>query len=300
MTISGNVPSHLIVGARTGFLTAVKSITMPWQQVAGTLVMDRKSVDLVDLGSAPMPLEDKDRGPLQSFVERSMTIKPQNWDITVGLSYNASQDDQTGTLETKVRGAGENFQRHINKLVFTALGVGDASTYGLCYDGNEFFDSQHVDKGASYTTVQSNTNALVLSLDNFQTVLNAARLFVDDQGETVDHNYDTLIVPPALERIGANIVGNSEDYATGNRAINPYSGAFRLLVTPYLPSGTWLITSSKESAKPIYIAMRETPGLQDAWFDPMGPDGGMYYFKFYGRYTPFFGDWRLAVMGATA
>jgi phage major head subunit gpT-like protein len=300
MTISGNVPSHLIVGARTGFLAAVKTIVMPWQQVAGTLTMDRKSVDLVDLGSAPMPLEDKDRGPIQSFVERSMTVKPQNWDITVGLSYNAAQDDQTGTLETKVRGAGENFQRHINKLVFTALGVGDASTYGLAYDGNEFFDAQHVDKGASYTTVQSNTNALVLSLDNFQTVLNAARLFVDDQGEITDFQYNTLIVPPALERIGANIVGNTEDYATGNRAINPYSGYFKLIVSPYLPSGTWLIAATGQSAKPMYVAMRETPSLQDAWFDPMGPDGGMYYFKFYGRYTQFFGDWRLAIMGATA
>lgn len=297
MPISGNVPSHLLAAARTGFLSAVKTTPMPWQQVAGTLNMGAKSIDLVDLGAAPMPTESNPVG--QDFIEKTLTVKPRDWSIKVPLSYNAMNDDQTGTLDTRVRAAGENFQRHINNLIFKALDGGDGSTYGLAYDGQYFFDSDHVDKGAAYTTSQDNVSALALSLDNFQTVLNASRLFVDDQGEYVEHMYDTIIVPPALEYTAAQITGNPQAYDTANREANPYSGRFKTIVSAQLNTTAWVLAATGEVQKPIYLAMREQPGLQDAWFDPDGADGGLYWFKFYARYNVFYGDWRLAHLGNT-
>lgn len=297
MAISGNVPQHLVVGARTGFLTALKTTPMPWQRVAGTFNMGAKAVDLVDLGAAPMPVEDADRGPLQDFIEKSLQIKARNWNITVGLSYNAVMDDQTASLETKVRSAGENFQRAINNLVFKALDAGDGSTYGLCYDGLSFFNDSHVDKGAAYSTAQDNNFALQLSLDNFTTNYNLAALFRDDQGEFTEHNYDLLVVPPALRHIAAQIADNADAYDTSSREKNPFYGNVKYIVSPHMNTTAWALLASSEVAKPLYVAMREQPNLQDSWFDPMGPDGGMYYFKFYSRYNVFYGDWRLAALG---
>jgi hypothetical protein len=66
--ISGNVPTHLIVGARTGFLNALKDVPMPWQRIANTVTMKAKAVDLVDLGAAPMPAQDLGQGPAQDFL----------------------------------------------------------------------------------------------------------------------------------------------------------------------------------------------------------------------------------------
>jgi len=60
-----------------------------------------------------------------------------------------------------------------------------------------------------------------------------------------------------------------------------------------------VLAATGETAKPILVSMREQPNLQSAWFDPMGGDGGMYYFKFYGRYNVHYGDWRLAALGNT-
>lgn len=295
MTISGNVPTHLVVGARTGFLAAIKEIAMPYQRIAGTFTMGAKAVDLVDLGAAPMPVEDN---PLaRGFIEKTLQVKPRNWSTIVGLSHNAMMDDQTESLEPKVRSAGENFQRHMNNLVFKALDAGDAATYGLCYDGQYFFDSDHVDKGADYQTAQDNVSALALSLDNFTTVLNASRLFVDDRGEYVEHDYNLLVVPPALEYTAAQITGNPQAYDTSNREANPYAGRLQYIVSPQLNTTAWVLAATNQVAKPIYLAMREQPNLQEAWFDPMGADGGMYYFKFYARYNVFYGDWRLAHMG---
>ena len=297
MAISGSVPNHLVVSARSGFLAAIKGENFPWQRVAEQINMTAASAEMVDLGGAPMPVEDKSAGPFQDFVERALLVKPRNWVLRVGVSYNAVQDDQTGgALLRKVRGAGENFNRAINKLVFQTLNGGDGSTYGLCYDGGEFFDNAHPNGGGTST---DNNFALALSLDNFQTNYNLAKAFTDESGEYTDFNYDLLVVPPAYERIAAQICGNTEDYATGNRAVNPYAGRLSYIVSPYLDSSAWFGIASNESAKPLAVVMREQPYLQEATFDPAGPDGGMYEFWFKARYNVVYGDWHLAFLGNT-
>lgn len=296
--IGGNVPKHLVVGARTGFLTAMGATPMPYQRVAMTLNMDAKAVDLVDLGAAPMPTKDLGQ-QVQDYIERTVEVKPEDWSITVFISKNAIDDDQTGTLERKVRGAGVNFERHINKRVFEALNGGDGSTYGACYDGSDFFDNDHADAGADYQTNQDNEYALTLTQDNFETVYVAAQKFLDDRGEYVNYSFDLLTVPPDLERVAAQITGNPMAYDTANWEENPYSGRFSYVVSPELDTTAWHLIASNESIKPILVAMRKPPQLLDAWYDPNQPEGGYYYFKFHGRYEMYYTDWRLACQGNT-
>jgi len=297
--ISGNVPGHLVAGARAGFLQAVREIQPMWQRIAMVHNMDGKTTDLVDLGAAPMPVDSKTGVTVQDFIEKRLTVEPRDWNITVWLSHNALKDDRIGDLERRVRGAGANFNKHINKLVFQALNAGDTSTYGLCYDGQNFFSSSHVDKGAAYQTAQSNVNALPLTLDNFETVYIAASTRLDDQGEYTGFIPNLLVVPPALKRTAAQIADNPEAYDTANRERNPWAGEVEYIVAPWLDSTAWVLVAANENVKPIILVMREQPNLQATWFDPEAPDGGRYYFKFYARYYVAYGDWRLATMGNT-
>lgn len=294
--ISGEVPGHLTVAARTGFLAAFRKPDLAWRRVAMEVSLGAKSMDLVDLGAAPMPVENLGRLIKQGFIEKILTIKPRNWELTVGVSYNAIKDDQTGTLERKVKTAGNNFAKHVNKLVFKALNNGDVAG-NVGYDGLTFFNDSHVDEGADYTTAQDNKYDLALSLDNFDTVVTAAAVFKDDRGEAVGYNHNLLVVPPALRYTGAQITGNAEAYDTASREKNPYAGAVNLLVTPEFDSTAWTVIDESEPIKPIIVGMREAANLQSAWFDPNEPDGGMYFFKFYARYVVAYGDWRLAIMG---
>ena len=299
MTISGNVPSHLVVGARTGFLTTIKAPNLPWRRVATEFQMGAKSVDLVDLGNAPMPVRSRGRLQVQDYIEKSINIKPLDWDVTISLSYNALQDDQTGAIKRLQNNAsqiGVNFNKHMNKLVFQAIENGDVAG-SVCYDGLTFFNGAHIDKGADYQTGQDNVDALALSLDNFTTELVKAQAFRDDRGEFSEYGYDLLVVPPTLEYTAAQICGNIQAYDTASREANPYSGKFSYVVSPHLAATAWAIVASNEAIKPVILAMRESPNLQDAWFDPNGADGGLYYFKYYARYTVTYGDWRLAIMG---
>jgi phage major head subunit gpT-like protein len=295
--ISGNVPQHLVVAARTGFLTTAAPATPAYAPIASMLPMTAKSIDLVDLGGAPMPLRNRGRMQVQDFIEKKLTVTPLDWDITVFISHNAVQDDQTGELDRKVRSAGDNFQRHIAQQAFQALNDGDATTnFGACYDGKAFYANDHADKGAAYTTGQDNLDGNTLSLANFGTTYLKALKTKDDQGNFVQANYDLLVVSPELATLAWQICtvrGGSETSANGN----PYAGNVRYIVAPQFDAAAWVVVASNENTKPIIIAMREQPNLQSAWFDPEAPDGGRYYFKFYARYNHFYGDWRLAYMG---
>jgi phage major head subunit gpT-like protein len=297
MPISGNVPQHLVVGARTGFLTGLKALDLPYKRIAGVVDSTARTLDLTDMGAIPMPTEGTP--VVQDMAERALSVKARDWSTVVKVSYNVLRYDQTGQIDSKARGAGERFQTHINGLVFKALDAGDGTTYGACYDGLSFFNDSHVDKAASYTTAQDNNFALALSGPNFNTNYNLATQFRDDKGEFVEHTYDLLVVSPALRYEAAQITGNAEDYTTANRALNPYSGMLQYIVSPNMNSTAWAILATSETQKPLYVGMWEQPALQDAWFDPLASDGGMYYFKFFASYNIFYGDWRLAALGNT-
>lgn len=299
--IAGNVPKHLVVGARTGFLTAMGRREYPWRRVAEVFNMDAAAQDLVDLGAAPMPVESDKAGGLtiQDYVEKTIPVAPVSWDITVWISQNAIDDDQTGALERKVRSAGDNFNKFMNKRVFTVLNGGDGTTYGLCYDGQEFFDSDHADDGAAYQTDQDNEYTLALTPDNFETVWVAAQGTRDDQGEFSNYIYDLLVTHPTNKRTAANITGNQEQMDTANREMNPFAGEVDYFTTPEIDTNAWFLIASNEPIKPIIMAQRKAPGLQSAWFDPTQPDGGYYFFKFFARLEAYYGDWRLAYQGQT-
>lgn len=297
--IAANVPKHLVVGARTGFLTSMKERPYAWQRVATQINTTALNTDLVDLGAAPMPVESKSGLTVQDYIEKWIQIKPTSWDITVFISQDAIDDDQTGGLERKVRGAGDNFQKHINKRVFTVLNGGDGTTYGLCYDGQEFFDSDHSDAGAHYTTDQDNEFTLALNLDNLETVWVAAQAFRDDQGEFTQLEYDLLVCHPTNMRVATQICDNVDAYDTADREKNPFENRLGFITSPELDSNAWHLAASNEVNKPLILNMRKQPALQSAWFDPDQPDGGYYFFKFYARYKVGYGDWRGAVQGQT-
>jgi len=299
--ISGNVPSHLLATAKTGFLTAATKPVPSWAPIATMIDLTEKNQTLVDLGAAPMPLQNRGKFNAQDFIEKTLAVTPLNFELPVWISGNAVKDDQTGSLLSKVRAAGGNYERHIAQQCFKALNDGDATTnYGAGYDGLSFFNNSHVDAGAAYQTVQDNLDAATdLSMDNFEAMRIIAMSVRDDQGEFMNYNYDLLVVDPTNEREAANICNNPEDMGTANRAVNPYKGKVNYIVTPMFSSGAWVMVASNETIKPILIVMREAPHLEDAWKDPEAPDGGRFYFNFTGRYNFYYGSWQLAHMGHT-
>lgn len=307
---------------RVGFLNAAKAYAPLRSAFCGEVASDGAFETYADMGALPWPEQNggqpaaagtdartgaqivsglHEGGPVTVLggEERAMIVYNQGWDIVIGIYHDAINDNRVGSLERWALRAGERFEQHKDYLAISALNSGDGTTYGKCYDGLSFFNDSHVDPKATYTTTQDNLGASTLSLDNFETVRIAASKFLDSKGKPVGILHDLLIVPTDLERIGNNITDNSEDYATANRARNPYAGKVSLLVVPggWMDSTAWVLASARGTEKPVYLQMREAPRL--VMWDDESQGSGVRYYKWYGRYVPFYGDWRLAYMGNT-
>lgn len=82
-------------------------------------------------------------------------LKNKNWEHTIGVDRNDVEDDKLGIYNNVLSIQGETVARHPDELVWGLLPNGFAT---LCFDGQYFFDSDHVgyDKNGA-EVVWSNT-----------------------------------------------------------------------------------------------------------------------------------------------
>lgn len=295
MAVSGNLPKHLEVAARTGVLGAQARDDMPYRRVAMEVDLTAASTTFVDLGGMPIPTENPKL--VDTMIEKGKTVEPKDWYLTLHISQNSIDDDQTGQLESRFRNVLPAFQRHINDQTFTVLNAGDTSTYGTgITNESEFFANAHIYEGAANQTAQNNLFDLTLSLDNFNTVWVAMSQFKDDQGNYYNLNPNLLVVNPSNNIIAANITGNAQAYDTANREMNPYTGV-NYITVPQFDTTAWVLIDESQPVKPLFVAIRKRPQLLNMWFDSQQEDGGVHYFQYHGRYVVGYGDPLLAAMG---
>lgn len=292
-----DIATHLTYGVKTGFLKGQKTYTPVRSAFVRETTSTGKSEDYSDVGTVPMPVAYDDMVQVRGTHEVNLTITNKDYEITIGISHNAINDDRVGNLDTWARQAGRNFEKHMDKLCFLALNAGDGTTYATGYDALSLFNNSHFDPGAEYTTVQDNLYDLALSIDNFETVRVAAKQFKDGRGEYVGYDHNLLVCSPALERIAKNITGNEAAMDTSNNEMNPYAGQVRgPLVSPYFDSTAWVVVAQDEIVKPIILQIRQQPVFV-TWDDEKLGEGGVRFFKFHARYNVGVGDWRTVVMG---
>ena len=315
-----DILAQLERGMKVGFLNGQKTYTPLRSAFVDETTSDGAFETYADMGATPWPAQVSGQNPgtatdgrtgapsvgglheggpitILGGNERSLTVYNRGWDIPVGIYHDAINDSRVGNLESWARSMAVRFEQHKDNLAFDALNAGAASTYGTAYDGQVFFSANHADPGGQYTTVQSNVNTLALSLANFETVYIAASSYFDDRGKPSGITPDLLIHSVNLKRTAAQITDNPEDYATGNRAVNPYRGDISRLMAPggWLDSTAWFLVSSQPGMKPLGMQIRQQPQL--FFWDDHTQGGGIRYYKWYARYEIFYRDWRNATQG---
>lgn len=322
MITRSDILAHLERNMKVGFLNGSKQYSPLRSAFVEETPSDGAFETYADMGAMPWPAQISGQNPgtatdgrtgapavgglheggpivVLGGNERSLTVYNRGWDIPIGITHDAINDNRVGNLDNWARTAGTRFEQHKDYLAFDALNAGAATTYGKAYDGQVFFYASHADPGAQYTTVQSNVNTSVLSLDTFDTVYIAASSYKDDRGQPSGIVPDLLIHAVNLNRIAAQITDNAEDYATGNRAKNPYAGDIKRLSAPggWLDSTAWFLVSSQPGMKPLGLQVRQQPQL--VFWDDHTQGGGIRYYKWYARYEVFYRDWRCGTQGNT-
>ncbi len=160
-------------------------------------------------------------------------IKNKTWEGTLVIPVDWLRRDKTGQILIRINELAQRASELDSKLLSNLINSGGAATYGLCYDGQYYFDTDHAE-GDSGTQ----TNALVASDYSDLNVgtaanptvaeMNAAILkiiqhifsFKDDQGEPMNANAKSFLVQVPVNMLGAALG------AVYGKIINAAAGAY--------------------------------------------------------------------------
>lgn len=152
------------------------------------------------------------------------TIRNRHFELTLGIDKDDIRRDKIGAIMQRVRDMGTSAALHWDELLINLIINGDATGYN-CYDGQKFFDTDHVsgDSGTHKNVVTASEIAVLdVSSATAPTAEELAKIFVamaayfytykDDVGRPVNHNARRFLVmvPPTM--YGAAIGAVSAQY----------------------------------------------------------------------------------------
>jgi phage major head subunit gpT-like protein len=130
----------------TIFNQALETAKSMWELVAMLVPSTGKVVDYAWLGEFPMMREWIGDRVVKDLALFDYTIKNKRYEATVGVDRDDIEDDQVGVYTPMIQGLAQAAKIHPDILIFALLKAGWSS---LCYDGQNFFDTDHPVNGAS-------------------------------------------------------------------------------------------------------------------------------------------------------
>ncbi len=194
---------------------------------------------------------------LRQLIAHEYTLKNKPYEATVIVKRDDIEDDNLGIYGPMAQAAGFSAKQWPDEL--TAALKNNAFS-GICFDGQYFYDIDHVVAGASVTNhsvVALSAASITLAAASYGLARAAIMAFKDDEGRPLGLIPDTLEVPGALETTGRVLL---EGANLLDLAPNPYKGTAKLLVNPWLTSSTaWFLHCTNRAVKPFIFQPRKMP-----------------------------------------
>lgn len=222
------------------------------------------------LGMSPTMREWVGGRLAKGFRENGITIFNKKFEATLEVLVDEIRRDKTGQVMMRVRELAQRTNAHWAKLISLLIVGGEA---GLCYDGQYFFDTDHVegDSGAQSNNITpAAADADAPTPGEFEgailQTIEAILGFKDDQGEPMNEDamefnvmVPVLFMKSAAAAIGSEIIVDSSVSRT-NRILTLGSlGGFRvgLTVNPRLPWTTKFVTFRTDCESKAIIRQEE-------------------------------------------
>ena len=156
-------PVVLEKGLKTTFFKAYSQAVPAWKDLA-TIVPSSASEEKYGwLGSAPAMQEWVDERVPKGLLSHDYTIVNKHWEASIAVDKDTLADDQTGQINVRVKDLAQRAKDHPYKLISDLIMAGDSAS-GLCYDGQQFFDTDH-SEGSSGTQINQLTATTESALD---------------------------------------------------------------------------------------------------------------------------------------
>lgn len=199
------------------------------------------------------------------------------------------EDDQYGIMQKLPKALASATARTVENI---SGNIFDTSfTSGTGGDGSYLCATDHTPTSGG--TDQDNSETHAISETYLETALVAMRGTLDDKGEKILIQPDTLLIPKELEKEAIVLMQSTGRTATNYNEINPYAGRLNVVVWDYLDlTQAWYVLDSKVHQLNFFWRIKPEFG-QDESFDT---DAALY--KTRCRFSVGFSDWR-GVWGST-
>lgn len=135
----GNL-GRLYTGFKTSFSSGLGMADPQWQRLATRVPSSTREEKYGWLGKLPGMREWVGDRVLNNIEMHDYAIKNKTWEDTIVVPREDIEDDQFGVYAPLFEEMGRSVAAHPNQLVFDLLKAGFSTA---CYDGQDFFDTDH-------------------------------------------------------------------------------------------------------------------------------------------------------------
>ncbi len=138
--ITSSLVTNLFTAWRDDFNKGITSAKPQWQEVASLITSTTKSNTYGWLGKFPMLREWVGDRVINDMQAHGYTITNKTYEGTVGVDRDDIEDDNVGIYSPIFEEMGRASNIQPDQLIYALLSAGIST---LCYDGQNFFDTDH-------------------------------------------------------------------------------------------------------------------------------------------------------------
>lgn len=169
--------------------------------------------------------------------------------------------------------------RHRNRSIVTLLEAGESASWPI--DGVNFFSASHLsnfnDPASTTWSNYQNSTKDVVSITNLEAEVTLMRGVLDENGEKIGADPDTILVPTAKYQKLVNLLAQNMilENGTGSAGVtNPFVGKFNVIHVPELTDADdWYLIDSK-----LIAATGLVPWISLRWQTPSNSGLALRYF----------------------
>jgi phage major head subunit gpT-like protein len=205
--------SRAIIGY---IIDALDQPTNTWVDgISNKFTSDQYSEEYRWLGTSPVMREWIGGRDAKGFRDNGFTIKNKTFEATLRVLVDEIRRDKTGQVMARIADMATRANDHPAKLIAALIAAGSAA---LCYDGQYFFDTDHVegDSGTQSNLISTDivTPASPTAAEMETSILTATGQmygYKDDQGEPINGEAKNFLVmaPVNMMKAVAGALGTS-------------------------------------------------------------------------------------------
>jgi len=140
MDISASTLPMLYRAFNTAYQSGFSGVASQWQKIATLVPSGTAQEDYGWLGDIPAMREWIGDRIINTIKQHGYSIKNKKFELTQGVDRDKIMDDQLGIYTPLFQMMGNSAGTHPDELIFALLALGFTTE---CYDGQNFFDTDH-------------------------------------------------------------------------------------------------------------------------------------------------------------